>query len=338
VRDAFAADFALFGYGEDPANLEPDPGAAMPPGEHAGMAERFADLWLAAQEEDPVAYRAALADFRRAENGAGRVFALPDDFDDVHAAAVEPPLVVPRLPDVLCRPPAALAAAAAPATPAQVAEVEEVRRAFRLPESGAGYSVDYARAFRIARGAGCYVEVGSRDKGTLAWVSGLLAEDATIVDIDLAHRPDATERLAARLRPEQRLVQIEGNSVEEKTLFRLRRAIGHGAADLVFLDSSHMYEHTRDEVAKYWHFLKPGGVMLVHDVFWEGNAEGKGKAQFFAMLDGTLPVYQIYMNEPLCRFHPNPRTRETWGGFGIIVKPEGRPEAGAARVAAAPAA
>ncbi|RDC75462.1 hypothetical protein DLJ49_01580 [Rhodovulum sp. 12E13] len=321
VRDAFAADFQAFGYSDDPAHLPPDPAEAAPVGLHAGLAESFAALWLAARRKDAAAYRAALPGFAEAESAAGRSYALPADFDPVHEAAVAQPLVLPRIPEVLCRVPAALAPAAAPSTEAQVAEVEEVRRAFRRPESGPGYSVDYARAFRLARGARCYVEVGSRDKGTLAWVSGLLAPDATIVDIDLEHLPEAAARLRTHLRPDQRLVQIEGNSVEEKTLFRLRREIGPEAADLIFLDSSHMYEHTRDEVAKYWTFLKPGGVMLVHDVFWEGNGTGKGKAQLFAALDRVVPVYQIYMNEALCRFHVNPRKGDTWGGFGLIVKP-----------------
>ncbi len=320
VRAAFAADFETFGYGEDPARLAPERDVAAL-GTNAALADSIGALWLAARCEDPVAYRAALPDFARAENALGRVVILPGEFEPVHEAAVEKPLVLPRLPDILCRPPPRLAAAAAPATPAQVAEVEEIRRAFRDAGSGPGYSVDYARAFRVARGALCYIEVGSRDKGTLAWVSGMLAPEATIVDIDLAHRAEATERLRARMRPEQRLVQIEGNPVEEKTLLRLRRAIGLEAAEVIFLDSGPMYAHARDEFAKYWHFLRPGGVMLVHDVFWEGNETGKGKAQFFDMLSASVPVYQLFMNEPLCRFHANPAKRDAWGGFGLIVKP-----------------
>jgi len=35
--------------------------------------------------------------------------------------------------------------------------------------------------------------------------------------------------------------------------------------DLIFLDSSHEYEHTLNEIKLFWPLLKPGGVFLFHD-------------------------------------------------------------------------
>jgi predicted O-methyltransferase YrrM len=47
-----------------------------------------------------------------------------------------------------------------------------------------------------------------------------------------------------------------------------RLAIGYlrEMPSLVFIDSSHQYQHTLDELAIWWKTLKPGGMLVLHDV------------------------------------------------------------------------
>lgn len=47
--------------------------------------------------------------------------------------------------------------------------------------------------------------------------------------------------------------------------------------DVLYIDTSHLYEHTRDEVAVWLPFVAPGGVALFHDTnLWHYTVRGDG--------------------------------------------------------------
>jgi predicted O-methyltransferase YrrM len=50
--------------------------------------------------------------------------------------------------------------------------------------------------------------------------------------------------------------------------------------DLLFIDTSHEYEHTKEELKTYWPLVKPGGLMIFHDT----NLTNKSSRR----LDGTV--------------------------------------------------
>lgn len=52
------------------------------------------------------------------------------------------------------------------------------------------------------------------------------------------------------------------------------------AADVIFLDTSHEYEHTKQELAAWMPHLRPGGVMLLHDANMGNGLYGR--------LDGSI--------------------------------------------------
>jgi len=103
-----------------------------------------------------------------------------------------------------------LHAATPPASPAELRVADDLRRVFCFPGEPAPYLVDIVRAFRLLRGARIYIEVGTWDKGNLAYASRLLSSDADIVDVDLQARPTETKRIQAHLQPKQRLHTIVG--------------------------------------------------------------------------------------------------------------------------------
>ncbi len=208
------------------------------------------------------------------------------------------------------------------ATDEELAQAQSVRKSF-FTEGGPGaYMNDIIRAFRVVQGCKTYVEVGSRDKGNVAWVSTLADDSAHLIDIDIEPNPQAESKLLRFIKNTQRFTSIVGDSVGESTIANLHLALDGTLADAIFLDSSHMYSHIMREVDLYMPFLKPGGFMLIHDILWEGNEWGKGKAQAALMIDRVLPVYSVVMDLPVHRFMLwETKQMDLWGGVGVIVKP-----------------
>jgi len=214
--------------------------------------------------------------------------------------------------------PASLEACEAAASDAELSRADDIRRQFCLDGTPMPYMVDIVRGFRLARGRRLYVEVGTRDKGNLAYASTLLADDATLIDIDIEECPENEARLRRSLRRGQTYVKIVGDSVSPAVMDELRRALDGRGADLIFCDSSHLYEHTLGEYALYKRLLREDGFLFFHDVFWEGNAQDKGKAQAIALIDRFDPVYAIFMTDPVHRWIPLSGKGDSWGGLGIL--------------------
>jgi len=54
-----------------------------------------------------------------------------------------------------------------PAEEQELANADIIREAFRLPGGPGAYMADIVRAFRLARGAERYIQVGTRDKASI---------------------------------------------------------------------------------------------------------------------------------------------------------------------------
>ena len=74
--------------------------------------------------------------------------------------------------------------AKAPASQEEIDGALEIRRQFLFDSSvdSAPYVTDIVRAFRLVEKASLYIEVGTFDKGNLAYTSRLLADDATFTN------------------------------------------------------------------------------------------------------------------------------------------------------------
>jgi hypothetical protein len=101
-----------------------------------------------------------------------------------------------HLPKAFTEVPESLRCCNAPTTHEELALADSVRKEYLMQESDAfhtnqPYMVDVCRAFRLAQGAKVYIEVGTQDKGNIAWVARTkLALGATIIDIDLLEYPE----------------------------------------------------------------------------------------------------------------------------------------------------
>src|SRR3954453_4544252 len=87
-----------------------------------------------------------------------------------------------------------------PADQDDVQAADATRKEYFLEIAPNPYMVDGTRAFRLAKGASVYIEVGTQDKGNIAWVSRTkLAPGATVIDIDFIEYPDNDKKIAQEL-------------------------------------------------------------------------------------------------------------------------------------------
>ena len=122
------------------------------------------------------------------------------------------------IPAVFRKVPEWLAPVSAPAGHDELALAEQIRRRFLTPGEPPPYMTDVVRAFRLIAGGAVYIEVGTRDKGNLAWVSSILAKDALIVDIDIQAYPEQDKKLAEFLAGRAQIATHVGKSTDARTL------------------------------------------------------------------------------------------------------------------------
>lgn len=226
------------------------------------------------------------------------------------------------LPDFLREIPPRLNIVNVPATEEEIDVAARVRAHFAFPDTSPQFMTDIIRGFRLIEGAETYIEVGTRDKGNLGWLTDRLSPSALMIDVDIDQVASAQDKLRAMLRSDQRVVFVDGDSVADPTIERVTNALDGRLADAIFLDSSHFYDHLLKELALYWPMLRPGGVLYVHDIFWEGNEAYKGKAQACQQLNAVIPFWCVCQQYPVHRYmYQAEKAAPRWGGLGLMLKP-----------------
>lgn len=96
------------------------------------------------------------------------------------------------------------------------------------------------------------IELGTRTGvSTIAWLYALEQTGGRLTSIDIDERPDIGEW--------DHWTFIQGDDLDPAVISTL------DPADIVFIDTSHLYEHTRAELNIYRHLVRPGGVIVCHD-------------------------------------------------------------------------
>ena len=216
--------------------------------------------------------------------------------------------------------PAGLRVAERDPTDEELSTARSMRGQFLLPNEPEPYMDDVVRAFRLLAGMHRYVEVGSYDKGNLAYVAGMLGPEATLVDVDVEARPGCTEKLKGRLGPRQGLRTVVGDSTIEDTYRATRDALDGQLADAVFIDGNHIAEAVMADYSLYSRLVRPGGLVLFHDVYWPGDEQYNGVSFALQQIDRFAPIYVVFARDPMHRFLPFMSRERPWGGVGIIVK------------------
>lgn len=204
-------------------------------------------------------------------------------------------------------------------TATELEQAQTIRSAFLFPNQPAPYMIDIIRAFRLLKDKQVYIEVGTYDKGNLAYISKLLAPDGHIIDVDIASHPKGTQHLQKILPTSQRLTTIIGDSTSPETQARVRQALDGQQADVIFIDGNHIGPAVMADYSLYAPLVKPGGYVFFHDVYWNGDEQHYGSALAIGQLDRFSPVYVVFGDHPVHRFLPwLEKCEAVWGGVAII--------------------
>lgn len=95
------------------------------------------------------------------------------------------------------------------------------------------------------------IELGTRTGvSTIAWLYGLQGR-GRLTSIDIDSRPAIGDY--------EHWTFIQGDDMNPDIIAQL------DPAEIVFIDTSHFYEHTKAELAAYLPLVKPGGRIVLHD-------------------------------------------------------------------------
>jgi cephalosporin hydroxylase len=95
------------------------------------------------------------------------------------------------------------------------------------------------------------IELGTRGGvSTIAWLYGLAQTDGRLYSIDIDPAPEL---------PYDHWTFIQSDDLDQNIYKRLP------VADVVFIDTSHMYAHTLAELNLYKWKVRPGGKIVLHD-------------------------------------------------------------------------
>lgn len=96
------------------------------------------------------------------------------------------------------------------------------------------------------------IELGTRTGvSTIAWLHALTATGGRLTSIDINERPDIGEY--------DHWTFVQGDDLDPRIVADL------DPAEIVFIDTSHLYEHTVAELNVYRWLVKPGGMIVLHD-------------------------------------------------------------------------
>lgn len=146
------------------------------------------------------------------------------------------------------------------------------------------------------------VEIGSDAGGTL-WAWSQLPGPPRVVGVDLPGGPYSS---GAQLDAHGATVVI-GNSHQRATLELVRQQLQGELADVLFIDADHTYAGARLDWLAYRQLVRPGGLVVLHDVAPHDNPS-VGVHYLWQEIACRYPSQEI-ITDPL----------ERWAGIGVLV-------------------
>lgn len=111
------------------------------------------------------------------------------------------------------------------------------------------------------------IELGTRTGvSTLAFLHALTGTGGHLTSVDIGDKPAIGEW------PEWTFIKCDDTDTDLVASLE--------PAEIVFIDTSHRYQHTLDELALYLPLVKPGGVVVLHDTELETPTDFPGDTNF----------------------------------------------------------
>lgn len=161
------------------------------------------------------------------------------------------------------------------------------------------------------------LEIGVGNGGT-SWAWTKLSSLKNLIVIDLpegpwgGNRKEVLEQSFDSISSNAPHVQVKaiwGNSQNSECLEEVKKTLEGGKIDLLFIDGDHSYNGVKTDFLTYTPLVKPGGLVVLHDICVHPEETKCEVHKFWAELKETLPKerYVELIQEPI-----------TWGGLGVI--------------------
>lgn len=168
--------------------------------------------------------------------------------------------------------------------------------------------VDCARWLHENGHLGRVLEIGVHQGATAALWAELGAE---VVAVDLPDGPFAGVSLEAARNRDKKLAArypyqcVLGDSHDPATVKKVAHRLNGALVDTLFIDGDHTYEGVKQDFETYRHLVRPGGVILFHDIedTQSNKDQGIGVPRFWRELDGEKLEFTIHAD---------------WGGLGVL--------------------
>ena len=158
------------------------------------------------------------------------------------------------------------------------------------------------------------LEIGTARGGTLFLFAQVASPDAVLISVDLPGGPFGGGYPAWKIplyksfaRYEtQKIYLLRRDSHDPKTLEMVRKILGNGKLDFLFIDGDHSYEGVKRDFEMYSPLVRKGGIIAFHDIV-PGPSENVG----------GIPEFWNYMKNR----HRHLEIVKNWnqGGYGIGV-------------------
>jgi len=131
-------------------------------------------------------------------------------------------------------------------------------------------------------------EIGSLKGGTLYLLSQAAPSDALLISIDISY--PLARKLAHKqlIKKGQRLVCIEGDTQDPKTLSRVVRALQGRPVDFLFIDGDHSLFGVMNDYVRFYPLVKKGGVIALHDICPDSFIKTGVKSSSYV---GGVPIF-----------------------------------------------
>lgn len=204
------------------------------------------------------------------------------------------------------------------ATAAEIADTVAFRAKFRVGDYAEPYVSDVLRAFRLLRQKHFYLEIGIFDRGNLAYVASLLADDAVLIGVDVQDDEERDRLLRASLKPGQTYHSVIGSSRDPRVVAEVHALVGANRLDAMFIDGDHTAYGALSDYALYEDLISDDGVILFHDSVWEGDESYKGVCDALDEISRVEPIYMIDGSNPVRRFCRPVWRDSLWGVVAVI--------------------
>jgi predicted O-methyltransferase YrrM len=144
------------------------------------------------------------------------------------------------------------------------------------------------------------VEIGTAAGGTLFLLTRVAAPDALVVSLDLpggafggGYHPWRAPLYRSFARDRQRIVLLRGDSHAPRTRTRLLAALDAMPIDLLFIDGDHRYAGVKADFAAYARLVRPGGLVVFHDIVADPRQPEMEVARFWNEISARLPSHEL---------------------------------------------